>query len=124
MILLPLQHLPLQEAVEEHAVLVISKRSSAQVLVDGPDPTHNISSAMCTWTARDRGEEYRWTGHSRATGAEDLLTWASLEIPPALVCKHLNNVDMLRGLRHTQTFTGTEESHVSITPQANSTASS
>lgn len=26
---------------------------------------------------------------------------------------------MLRGLRHTQTFTGTEESHVSIAPQAN-----
>lgn len=40
MFALPLQHLPLQEAVKVHAVLVVCKRSSTQVLMDGPEPTH------------------------------------------------------------------------------------
>lgn len=36
---IPLQHLPLQEAVKVHAVLVVCERSSVQVLVDCPDQT-------------------------------------------------------------------------------------
>lgn len=50
---IPLQHLPLQEAVEVHAVLVVCERSSTQVVVDGPDATHTQHGEL-SWHTYNR----------------------------------------------------------------------
>lgn len=41
----PLQHLPLQESVKVHAVLVVCEWSFTQVVMDGPGPTHNTAGS-------------------------------------------------------------------------------
>lgn len=39
----PLQHLPLQESVKVHGVLVVFKRCPTQVVMNGPGQTHSTS---------------------------------------------------------------------------------
>lgn len=50
----PLEHLPLQESVKVHGVLVVFKRSPTQVVMNGPGQTHSTSQRTL------RQHSYNW----------------------------------------------------------------
>lgn len=70
----PFQHLPLQEAVKVHAVLIVCKRSSTQVLVGSPGPTQKhqwlSQSTPDNITPAEKNKKYK-TEKNRCPGESE-----------------------------------------------------